>query len=53
MIFKPCLVRAEWGSIEAMSGADQEEEAAGEELSGRNSRSDLIYLFFFLKAVSF
>ena len=28
VIFKPCLVRAEWGSIEAMSGADQDEEEA-------------------------
>lgn len=30
VIFKPCLVRAEWGSIEAMSGADQDEEEASE-----------------------
>ena len=50
MIFKPRLVRAEWGSIEAMSGADDEDTAGGRvwmrlgetgEMSGlfRNSRS--------------
>ena len=50
VIFKPRLVRAEWGSIEAMSGADDEDTAGGRiwmrlgetgEMSGlfRNSRS--------------
>ena len=29
VIFKPRLVRAEWGSIEAMSGADDEDTAGG------------------------
>ncbi|CAL1140454.1 unnamed protein product [Cladocopium goreaui] len=29
VIYKPRLVRAEWGSIEAMSGADDEETAGG------------------------
>lgn len=27
MVYKPRLVRAEWGSIEAMSGADEDGEA--------------------------
>lgn len=30
VIYKPRLVRAEWGSIEAMSGADDEETAGGD-----------------------
>ena len=34
MIYKPRLVRAEWGSIEAMSGADDEETAGGGESTG-------------------
>lgn len=32
MIYKPRLVRAEWGSIEAMSGADDEETAGGAQI---------------------
>ena len=41
VIYKPRLVRAEWGSIEAMSGADDEETAGGAQILGGLKSQDM------------